>query len=578
MPELISLNSTANPADSLTGRGVLFGKLKVGLTSLVKLNQVAGLVPINPCESMECRQGRYMADIIADDLQFPLTVFSYPDDSSDEYKNDKNSFLFELPLKFTGFIKYYIDKDNGGTWVEEAEIKDNKYGKYYAPKIVGTTTDTTKQLCTDKNWTGVLIDWNKIDLYFGRGMYRFRVQYKPFNSGPGPNTSYCFSSPPFCLSEFLCDNANRTTKFEAYYAGGKLGNISKAVSCVSDASDYWEFCCCKQYIFKPNYVECLNRTFKALPINTDAINFSITTDTSTNPYVYLTGKYSNTSSGGGFNNGNYNNSTWIYTAPCTGEYTFGGGFYYDLQCSNPGDPNLVASAIVMFGYVYDQNNNFIKKIGLISVGSTGYIINPNCVTADPNGYVSTVLNQGDYVKVAFEVYCVGTPTYPATVTINQANQTSCGFFLCSQSSGGTYVPTDCGPLTWYDSIRIPGFFGREEKEYERNQIKYQTGIINKIRDEAIRKFKWRSFGSSADNPGNGLPFWFHDRFSVYGLMADNLLVSDYNLNNADYNLKRYCVVSDGGYSPDYKGNSRYSNVTLEFKSKKQTLARNRCCS
>lgn len=150
------------------------------------------------------------------------------------------------------------------------------------------------------------------------------------------------------------------------------------------------------------------------------------------------------------------------------------------------------------------------------------------------------------------------------------NKGDCGgkswTFCCKTQVDGR--PKLTSPILWNDSIRIEGMFGYEEKTFERSSIKYTTGLVKKIRDEAIRNFTWKS--------GN-LPFWFHDRFAVYGLMADRLLVSDYNLNNADYTIKTYCVIANSDYSPKYKGYSRYTKVDVKFQSQNQYLIRTRCC-
>ena len=49
------------------------------------------------------------------------------------------------------------------------------------------------------------------------------------------------------------------------------------------------------------------------------------------------------------------------------------------------------------------------------------------------------------------------------------------------------------------------------------------------------------------------------------------------INNADYNLKRYCVQADSSYEPEYFGSSRYMKVKCDFKSAVQNLKRSRCC-
>jgi hypothetical protein len=136
----------------------------------------------------------------------------------------------------------------------------------------------------------------------------------------------------------------------------------------------------------------------------------------------------------------------------------------------------------------------------------------------------------------------------------------------SPGTTGAIVP--CTPINWSDSIRLEGFFGFEKTSYERTKLKYVTGEIKKVRDEALQRFTWKS--------GN-LPKWAHDRLKAYGLMADRLYVSDYNINNADYDIKQKWVVCDSGYEPAHKGYSRYSKVDVDFVEGCQYVFRNRCC-
>lgn len=125
------------------------------------------------------------------------------------------------------------------------------------------------------------------------------------------------------------------------------------------------------------------------------------------------------------------------------------------------------------------------------------------------------------------------------------------------------------PLSFYDSIRFWGFFGYETAELQREQIKYATGEIKKTRDEAIKNFTFKS---------SQLPLWLHQRLYAYGLMSDQLFVSDYNINNSDYNLKHFWVVADSGYAPKYYGYTRYTKVLdVKFKEGQQFVFRDRCC-
>lgn len=347
-----------------------------GLFSRNDIPQVVGLVPVFPCNDIECRLDKFLANDIFNDEQFTLPVFAQVS-GSDLYFNDQNSWLFELPLSGTQTIDFFLDKLIGNVWVNQTSLINNNFGIFYSlPKNCSVGQLNCTVLCPTKNWTGYLLYWQNVLNAFGEGVYRFRVNYTVYTR------SFCFASPPFCLKEFDCFLANRTTKFESYYFGGRFGSVNKKYC----GGKFWDFC------------------------------------------------------------------------------------------------------------------------------------------------------------------CVGRTDNPST-----------------------------SPINWYDSIRIYGFLGREDKEYERVQIKYQTGVVNKIRDEAIRKFKWKNFGNFSSNMGTGLPFWFHDRFSVYGLMSPKLLVSDYNLNNSQYELKRYCVIADSNYTPEYKGFSRYSSVELQFKSQNQYLIKTNCC-
>lgn len=310
----------------------------------------------------DCREGEYGADALPDTTLFPLPVFGeMTGTGTDLYKNDYNSFLFETPAISSGnTYRFFLDQKQGDTYVQVTALNNNTYGTFYN---VGS-------LCANLLWKGFEINWAKVLQAFGAGSYRFRLQRQLFS-----RTAQCFQSPPFCLEEWDCQKAYRTTKFTTYYNGGIIGNISKT-NCGGKS---WSFCC---------------------KIQVDGI------------------------------------------------------------------------------------------------------------------------------------------------------------------------PKSSTPINWNDSIRIEGMLDHEEKQYERKTIKYTTGVVNRIRDEAVRKFRWRS--------GN-LPFWFHDRFSVYGLMADRLTGSDYNLNNPDLTLKNFCIRPDSEYAPKYKGSSRYSKVDLVFKAEVEYLIRNRCC-
>lgn len=125
-----------------------------------------------------------------------------------------------------------------------------------------------------------------------------------------------------------------------------------------------------------------------------------------------------------------------------------------------------------------------------------------------------------------------------------------------------YLVYNLGAFTMYDSIRLHGFFGYEViSKYLETNLEYGPpllGKIVKIRDEAISEF---TFKIKQDTPK-----WVHERFAVYGLMANEIRVSDYNLNNSDHDIKQMLVVKSGNYEPEYfdaKG-KRSAGVQMKF--------------
>lgn len=123
----------------------------------------------------------------------------------------------------------------------------------------------------------------------------------------------------------------------------------------------------------------------------------------------------------------------------------------------------------------------------------------------------------------------------------------------------------------YDSVRLPGFFGYEKiKEYLEVMVEWQTGLQERVKDEAIQSFMFMSGYFKKD---------WHDRLKVYALMADTLLVSDYNINNSDYNIDKLAIVKAGNYEPVYqdKNRRRISKVVVEFKAGTQQIIKSLCC-
>jgi len=198
--------------------------------------------------------------------------------------------------------------------------------------------------------------------------------------------------------------------------------------------------------------------------------------------------------------------------------------------------------------------------------------------------------QGSYSFNEFNIYCFKSPPFClkewdcilANGTVKFETEYSGGTFgsvtkqgesytMCcvNKDAVGNITKNDTIGIDWNDSIRFYGFFGYEAVEFTRDFIKYATGVINKVRDEAIKNFTVKT---------DKLPMWLHQRFYAYGLQANRLFVNDYNTNNANYNYKHFWIVADSSYSPKYTNWSRYTKILdLKFKEGIQFTFKDNCC-
>ncbi len=229
------------------------------------------------------------------------------------------------------------------------------------------------------------------------------------------------------------------------------------------------------------------------------------------------------------------------------------------------DVGSLCSSLQWKGY----SISWAKVLNVLGIGTyrLKYIIQP------PGYITSSCFASPPFCLLEFDCYKADrTSRFDSTIlggligNVNKKNAGSTWTFCCPDTSGREIKQDN--PVQWLDSIRVEGMFGFEDTDSERKSLKYTTGQVKKIRDENILKFKWKA---------GSLPFWFHARFKSYGLQSDELLVSDYNINNPDYDIKLFSVQWDSSYNPDYKNYSRYQKVTCEFKAAIQNLKRTRCC-
>lgn len=219
---------TGSGADN-NGTQLVVVKTNSGCGGVLKYNNFAGGVDSGgfSCDpACDCRS--YGADSQPDDKQFLLPVFA-TQDCTDIYHNDYNTWLIKYPSTYNAISQgdFKLQKLINGTWSTAVVLNNSTYGTPYNNNFFSNNTQ-----CENVNYCGYDLDWRAVLMNQGEGQYRLYV------SGyyAGQENAYCFYSPPFCLREYECNDVNGTMKFEANYAGGNFGSVTKQ-------GNSWTLCC-----------------------------------------------------------------------------------------------------------------------------------------------------------------------------------------------------------------------------------------------------------------------------------------------------------------------------------------------
>lgn len=144
---------------------------------------------------------------------------------------------------------------------------------------------------------------------------------------------------------------------------------------------------------------------------------------------------------------------------------------------------------------------------------------------------------------------------------------------------------DLCALTLYDSIRVQGFFGYGTCSYDELVLEYGQGTTalfgtqEQVRDKGVPAYKFNS---------KPLPAWVHKQLESVMMLAQTILVSDYNINNDDYFIKQMAVAKKGNYDPKYNEKGKHFDLSLQefgrrtpvsvtFIKRVQSLISSNCC-
>lgn len=168
---------------------------------------------------------------------FDLDVFASTEDT-DDLKNDKSDF-YQYDSALIDTISFVIEKNDSlcgdGAWSEKATIavtRDNianqsgisqsAYGRFFP---FGTNPDFSGVAFEDrsgKKYTGLLLEWRKVLIAFGTGMYRMKfVRTDAFG-----NITTSYDQRIFCLKNYNCNLVDGSVRLEMVNEGerGTLDN------------------------------------------------------------------------------------------------------------------------------------------------------------------------------------------------------------------------------------------------------------------------------------------------------------------------------------------------------------------
>jgi len=252
-------------------------------------------------------------------------------------------------------------------------------------------------------------------------------------------------------------------------------------------------------------------------------------------------------------------------------------------------PNTITGATATF--ILQQKQDLLwVDVATLNNNTYGTIYNFNTITGHPS-YKGFALNWGKVLQFQGEgLYRIKVTSGFKTIVGCLVSEPFClSEFNCTLTHSTTKFEATIsgkrGSVTvdgliynlcfdWFDSIRMKGMFGFETGEYEETLLEWgspKQGKIESIRGEFTKKFQWKS-------SAKGLPKWLLDRFKVYALLSPKiLLVSDYNWNNSDYDIRQKNVVRESGFAPEYRVNSRMAKVTVDFGSGIKSIIASNCC-
>ncbi|WP_440881397.1 hypothetical protein [Tenacibaculum sp. C7A-26P2] len=108
------------------------------------------------------------------------------------------------------------------------------------------------------------------------------------------------------------------------------------------------------------------------------------------------------------------------------------------------------------------------------------------------------------------------------------------------------------------TLRIPGFFGRRNPKLEEDNIVNRNYVKRQISIKQTNEYKFQT---------NMIPDCLTNEIFDFLLLADDIKINDYNLNNHSYSYKYFPVSIGEIQEPVYGSHTRKAQVNLTFTDK-----------
>lgn len=117
------------------------------------------------------------------------------------------------------------------------------------------------------------------------------------------------------------------------------------------------------------------------------------------------------------------------------------------------------------------------------------------------------------------------------------------------------IGVDFTDLNWKDSIRVRGFFGNREPQFEEDNLVSRLFERRQISMSQTNEYKFQT---------NLIPSCVTSQIWDFFLFGNDIFMTDYNLNNHSYNFKKFGVKYGGNENTEYNPSSRKVRLNLLF--------------